>query len=148
MAAVRQHPDYGNWVSSRLLLRILSLFALFAAADILLWALIPRLTAVKIVLASVGALTGLFALYLYAARRQFAADGGNVQAKIVDMLTERIEWDGVGKALDVGCGSGALTIGLAKKYETAHVTGVDDWGGAWAYSKKRCEENSRLEGTL
>jgi ubiquinone/menaquinone biosynthesis C-methylase UbiE len=48
--------------------------------------------------------------------------------------------------LDIGCGSGALTIGLAKALSTAQVTGIDFWGADWEYSKDQCERNARIEG--
>lgn len=35
---------------------------------------------------------------------------------------------GNGKISDIGCGTGALTIRCAKKYEHADLTGMDYWG--------------------
>ena len=58
----------------------------------------------------------------------------------------RTGWNGRGKALDIGCGSGALTVKLAKAYPRAHVVGVDLWGRGWEYSQKLCEDNARIEG--
>ena len=47
-----------------------------------------------------------------------------------------------GKGLDVGCGSGALTIACAKKNPGASFTGIDRWGKEYAtFSKKLCESN-------
>lgn len=51
-----------------------------------------------------------------------------------------------GKALDIGCGNGPLTIMVGKKYPNARVTGTDNWGGAWEYSKGVCETNAEIEG--
>lgn len=65
---------------------------------------------------------------------------------IQSLLVNHFEWDGGGKLLDIGCGSAAVTIMIAKKYPDAHVTGVDYWGGAWEYSKGVCEENTEIEG--
>jgi len=39
-----------------------------------------------------------------------------------------------------------LAIELAKRYPSAHVTGIDYWGGMWEYSKAVCERNAEIEG--
>ncbi|WP_029066891.1 methyltransferase domain-containing protein [Lachnobacterium bovis] len=49
----------------------------------------------------------------------------------------------LGDILDVGCGSGALTIAVAKNNPEAKVFGVDRWGKEYAaFSKALCEENA------
>lgn len=48
--------------------------------------------------------------------------------------------------MDIGCGNGALAIMLAKEFKEARITGIDYWGGGWAYSKLSCERNAKLEG--
>jgi SAM-dependent methyltransferase len=62
------------------------------------------------------------------------------------ILLARLGWDGRCQALDIGCGSGALSIRLAKMFPGANVTGVDSWGAQWEYSKVLCEHNASLEG--
>jgi ubiquinone/menaquinone biosynthesis C-methylase UbiE len=57
-----------------------------------------------------------------------------------------LDWNGEGKALDIGCGNGALTIKLAKKHPKAQITGIDYWGKRWEYSKNTCERNAEIEG--
>jgi len=51
-----------------------------------------------------------------------------------------------GKMLDIGTGSGSLSIKLAKKFSQAKVTGIDYWGSEWEYSKQQCMHNATLEG--
>ena len=52
-----------------------------------------------------------------------------------------------GKGLDVGCGSGALTIACAKRNPQGEMIGIDHWGPEYAaYSKSLCEKNARAEG--
>ena len=51
------------------------------------------------------------------------------------------------KALDVGCGSGVLTIALAKRFPDAEIFGIDRWGKEYAsFNKPLCEKNARIEG--
>ena len=51
-----------------------------------------------------------------------------------------------GTVLDVGCGSGALAISVAKKHPNAFVIGVDRWGKEYAsFSKRLCEQNAEAE---
>ncbi len=49
--------------------------------------------------------------------------------------------------MDVGCGSGALTIACAKRNPKASVVGIDRWGKEYAsYNKALCERNAQAEG--
>ena len=88
----------------------------------------------------------LAAGYFSYARYLFAPGGKNVQESIWSAFVDRIDWDGRGNALDIGCGSGALSIRLAKKYPGAMVTGIDQWGKQWGYSRAICELNASIEG--
>jgi len=65
------------------------------------------------------------AAYFAYARYLFSPKGKNVQNQIWDMAVSSLDWNGEGKALDIGCGNGALTIKLAKKFTAARVTGID-----------------------
>jgi ubiquinone/menaquinone biosynthesis C-methylase UbiE len=62
------------------------------------------------------------------------------------MLLSYIKWEGKGNILDVGCGSGALSIKMAKKFSDAKITGIDYWGKGWDYKQQQCQQNSSLEG--
>jgi SAM-dependent methyltransferase len=92
---------------------------------------------------------GLFlaiAVYFTVAWYLFSPVGGNVQDRILDMLVSHIRWNGNGKALDIGCGNGPLTIKLARCFPEAEIVGMDYWGKNWDYSMKVCEQNTRLAG--
>ena len=130
----RQKPDYGNWVSTRLLYLPGSVTVVLAGLSFLL----PGL-------AVVAAIFFLCFLYFAYARYRFSARGGDVQARIQALLLDSLEWDGEGNAIDIGCGNGPLTIALAKKCPQARLTGVDYWGGNWEYSKGVCERNAEVE---
>lgn len=66
--------------------------------------------------------------------------------RVHQTILSYLEYDGKGKLLEVGCGSGALAIRAAKTWPEAKVTGVDYWGSMYNYSKELCEKNARLEG--
>jgi SAM-dependent methyltransferase len=87
----------------------------------------------------------LFAYFAYA-RYVFSPRGGNLEARIRNLVLEHLHWDGEGKGLDIGCGNAPVAIELAKRYPGAHLTGIDYWGGMWEYSKAICERNAQIEG--
>jgi ubiquinone/menaquinone biosynthesis C-methylase UbiE len=128
-------PEYGNWVSTKLIYGSIALsipfFALSLVSPLFVVGAIPFLLS--------------FAYFAYA-RYMFSQRGGNLQALIRNLIIERLDWDGKGKALDIGCGNAPLAIELAKRHPNAHVTGIDYWGGMWEYSKAVCERNAGIEG--
>jgi SAM-dependent methyltransferase len=127
--------DYGNWVSKRLIYTFGVLGIVFLALAFLAWMLvIPALLCLAV------------ALYFLYARYLFSLKGGNVQNRIWESVILNLDWNGEGQALDIGCGNGALTIKLARKFTRAQVTGIDYWGKRWEYSKSTCEANAKAEG--
>ena len=128
-------PEYGNWVSTKLIYGSIAMSIPFFALSIVF----PMFV--------VGAIPFLlsFAYFAYA-RYMFSQRGGNIEAEIRNLVVERLDWDGEGKALDIGCGNAPLAIKLAKRHPNAHVTGIDYWGGMWEYSKAVCERNAEIEG--
>ena len=86
------------------------------------------------------------AAYFVYARRLLSPKGRNVQSQIWDSVVSNLEWNGQGRCLDIGCGNGALTVKVAKKFSAANVTGIDFWGKQWDYSKIGCEANAQAEG--
>ncbi|MGA2386571.1 MAG: class I SAM-dependent methyltransferase [Candidatus Bathyarchaeia archaeon] len=128
-------PNFGNWVSTRLIYIFGVLGVVLLALTFLFWvALIPAIVFFVV------------AAYFAYARYLFSPRGGNVQDKIWDTAISNLNWNGEGKALDIGCGNGALTIKLARKFTSAQVTGIDFWGERWEYSKGACEANAKDAG--
>lgn len=146
MQAVIKKPQYGNWVSKTLIRKFAILFLLFAISGAALWIFVTGWLPLKLLLAFPAALCLICAGYFIRARRLFASEGGDVQNKVLDELISRIQWNGSGRVLDIGCGSGALSVRLAKKYKDATITGIDYWGSEWGYCREQCEENARVEG--
>jgi SAM-dependent methyltransferase len=132
---VNAKPDYGNWISKRLIYTFGILTLLFAAlAFLYVWLLIPACLFLGV------------AFYFAYARYLFSPKGGDVQSKIWETVVSNLDWNGQGKAIDIGCGNGALTVKVAQKFADAQVTGIDFWGERWDYSKNTCETNANAEG--
>ena len=97
------------------------------------------------VLASVWAIATLWTLLMY---RNFSYDGKRQMSRqIIEGVAAHIILPDGGRGLDVGCGSGALTIAVAKRNPKAEMVGIDRWGKEYAsYNKPLCEENAKAEG--
>ena len=135
MNTTHAQPEYGNWVSIRMIYTFGAIGLLFGALSLLL----PILLVVALIAL-------LIAAYFAYARYAFSAGGGNVQSKIQDNVVAHLDWEGHGKVLDIGCGAGPLAIKLAHRFPAAEVTGIDSWGPMWQYSQSGCERNASLEG--
>ncbi len=138
-------PDYGNWVPAAMMKWMAATEGLL----LLLTAVLARFlrTPVPAVLCGVlsGFLLGLW-LYMFRCRALFDFRRGGLMGTIHQYLLAHLPWDGKGTLLDIGCGSGALTIRCAKAYPQAALTGVDYWGTEWSYAKEQCERNAVAEG--
>lgn len=126
---------YGNWVS-KWLLYMPAATALFFLA----------LSSVSRWFTIAAAFFFIVFAYFALAYLRFSPSGGDLQTKIRDLVLKRLEWNGRGQALDIGCGNGALVIKLAGQYPQAQVTGIDYWGGNWGYSREACRKNAKIEG--
>ena len=77
-----------------------------------------------------------------------ATDVDKAVAKlIIDGTAEHITLPDGGVGLDIGCGSGALTIACAKRNPQGKMIGIDRWGKEYAsFSLPLCEKNAAAEG--
>ena len=145
-----QQPVYGNWISNKRIRSTFIMCVLFAVLTVAAFILAATCGILIIILGVVSALIAALMLvagvYFISAKEKFSYTGGNIQNKITNLVIDHIKWDGNGRAIDIGCGSGALSVKLAKKYADAQITGVDYWGGSWEYQKEQCERNALLEG--
>jgi ubiquinone/menaquinone biosynthesis C-methylase UbiE len=103
------------------------------------------LRVVFFILAIILALVTLWTVLMY---RAFSYDGKRQMSRqIIDGVADLVHLPEGGKGLDVGCGSGALTIAVAKRNPQALMTGIDRWGAEYAsFSKRLCEDNALAEG--
>lgn len=134
--------QYGTWIR----VRRLRVFTIWAAGLTLLGlALAVALSPWFAALLVPAALMGYIAAILAATRRRLRPAGGDYQRRIHELIIDRVPVQ-PGHALDIGCGSGALAIGLARRHPGTVVTGVDHWGQDWEYSRAQCDRNARAEG--
>ncbi len=147
-------PDYKNWVPESMVYGLaggtlvsLILFLLLGASGRFLQGT-PRL--ICGIVFGIGTLVLLFfAVWMWALNRTFDYNGKRKLAKtIIEGIAEYVHIPDGGRGLDVGCGSGALTIACAKRNPKASMTGCDIWSGAYkaVFTKKRCEDNAEAEG--
>ena len=66
--------------------------------------------------------------------------------RVHQVVLSHLDFDGQGSLLEVGCGSGALSIRAALTWPGAQVTGIDYWGEAYGYGQAMCEKNAESEG--
>ena len=145
-------PDYKNWMPKGMVLTAAAVTAVF----LLLWIVFGltglvsgTLKTVLFIVFLLGTAAGLavtvWMLLLY---RAFSYNGTRQMSRqIIQGIAEQVRLPKGGKCLDVGCGSGALTIACAKRNPGANFLGIDRWGKEYAsFNKPLCEQNARAEG--
>lgn len=88
------------------------------------------------------------AIYMQILHNAFDYNGKRKLSKdIIEGVSKYVDVGDGETVLDIGCGSGALTIAVARRNENAIVVGIDRWGKEYAsYNKKLCELNAKSEG--
>ncbi len=149
----RRKADYKNWVPKGMIYGFAAgtgvLAAGYAAAAKKMMGSSAKLRIeTKVVLGAGAAACGAATLWSVLAYRKFSYDGKRQLSKqIIDGTAEYITLPEGGVGLDVGCGSGALTIACAKRFPEARMVGIDRWGKEYAsFSKTLCESNATAEG--
>ena len=153
LTGVGEHPrkaDYKNWVPKGMMTGFAAGAAVLAAGSAGLAVLgRSRRTKALSAVAGLGAAgCGAWALWCAYARRMFSYDGARKLSKqIVEGTAEYVTLPEGGVGLDVGCGSGALTIACAKRNPQGRMVGCDAWGPEYAsFSQEVCEQNAAAEG--
>ena len=146
-------PDYKNWVPRGLLFLLggmaiicLAVCAVFGMAGVAteggLRIALGVLFGAAFLLFAV--LTGIFAnMYL-----AFSYNGKRkISKRVIEGIAKYVTLPDGGRGLDVGCGSGALTIACAKRNPRAQMVGIDRWGKEYAsFNLPLCERNAEAEG--
>ena len=108
-----------------------------------------KLRAICFVLSSLLMLASAVCSFMFISWYQaFSYNGRRKLSKhIIEGVAEYVDIPDGGCALDVGCGSGALTIACAKRNPKAQIIGIDRWGKDYkSFSKALCEQNAKAEG--
>ena len=134
-------PRYGNWVPAKMIVIFLILFCISCLLSIVI-----NIGLVRIIFIVISVILGVLFIYMWYAYWLLGKNRGELQKRLSNTLLDRLEWDGQGKALDIGTGSGRVAIYLAKRYPSVHVVGIDYWGNPWTYSKSICDRNAEIEG--
>ena len=136
-------PNYKNWMPKGM---IWSFAAATAVALVL--TLIVSISWLKILLLILTLVLAGVTVWTVLMYRAFSYDGKRQMSRhIIENVAEYVSLPEGGRCLDVGCGSGALAIAVAKRNPQATVTGIDRWGAEYAsFSKRLCEDNARAEG--
>ena len=145
-------PDYKNWVPKGMVAGVTAgailcgvLFILFGFTGILSGTLKTILTVISGI---AFAAMLIFTFYCFAWYNAFSYNGKRQLSKrIIEGIADYVKIPDGGVCLDIGCGSGALTIAAAKRNPNAKVLGLDRWGKEYAsFNKPLCENNAKIEG--
>ena len=144
-------PDYKNWMPKGMVLSfaagaLVSLIVAIAVHGILEAGTFR--TVLTIVLAAAGVVLCGVAIWCFTLYRAFDYNGKRQMSRqIIEGIADHVHLAEGAKCLDVGCGSGALAMAVAKRNPQAQIVGIDRWGKEYAsFNKPLCERNALAEG--
>ena len=146
-------PDYKNWIPKGMLVSLiagtvlsLALLLVFGVFGVCVSGKLRVVLGVVFGIAFV--VCAKYTQWCVYAYRIFSYDGERKLSKqIIDGTAEHITLPEGGVGLDIGCGSGALTIACAKRNPQGKMIGIDRWGKEYAsFSLPLCEKNAAAEG--
>ena len=145
-----KRADYRNWVPKSMLVGFAAATGA-ALAGAVGFGCFGKSKAKKVLgaVSGAGALAcGVWTAWCAAARKRFSYEAeDSLSNRVIRVISEHVTLPEGGKGLDVGCGSGALTIACAKRNPQGTMLGVDRWGVEYKpYSRKLCESNAAAEG--
>ncbi len=143
-------PDYKNWMPKGMIYSFLGGTIGCGIVAIILALLLKGTLKTALVIAFAAAAVIFCGLTVWAVlmHRAFSYDGKRQMSRqIIEGTAAHVKLPAGVKCLDVGCGSGALAIAVARRNPRAQVVGIDRWGKEYAsFNKKLCENNAKAEG--
>jgi arsenite methyltransferase len=140
-------PDYKNWIPKGMLYSLIA-GTVLSLALLLIFGVFGIGVSGKLRIA-LGVVFGIafvicakYTEWCVHAYRSFSYDGERKLSKqIIEGTAHYVTLPEGGIGLDVGCGSGALTIACAKRNPQGKMIGIDRWGKAYAsFSLPLCEK--------
>ena len=140
-------PDYKNWIPKGMLVSLiagtvlsLALLLVFGVFGVCVSGKLRVVLGVVFGIAFV--VCAKYTQWCVYAYRSFSYDGERKLSKqIIDGTAEHITLPEGGVGLDIGCGSGALTIACAKRNPQGKMIGIDRWGKEYAsFTLPLCEK--------
>lgn len=130
-------PNYKNWMPKGMIWSAAAGCAVCLALALLFG--LTTLTSgtwktVLTILFAVGAAVCVVAtVWMTLMYHAFSYDGKRQMSRqIIDGVAAKVVLPDGGCGLDIGCGSGALTIAVAKRNPKARMTGIDRWGAEYS----------------
>jgi len=143
-------PDYKNWMPKGMIWSFLGGAIGCGIISIVLGLLLNGTikTVLVIIFAVLAVVFCVLTVWAALMHRAFSYDGKRQMSRqIIEGTAAHVKLPAGGRCLDVGCGSGALAIAVAKRNPQAHVVGIDRWGKEYAsFNKQLCERNAQAEG--
>ena len=143
-------PDYRNWMPKGMIWSFLGGALGSGAVAVVIRLLVKGTvgTVLTVILAAAAVVFCGLTVWAVLMHRAFSYDGKRQMSRqIIEGTATYVRLPAGGKCLDVGCGSGALAIAVAKRNPQAQVVGIDRWGKEYAsFSKQLCECNAKAEG--
>lgn len=145
-------PDYKNWMPKGMITAMVIATVVFFALSLILLVFpgeksIVRIIFIIIFLIVFAALL-VFTIWFSLLYRAFDYHGPiGLSKRIIEGTASYVKIPDRGTGLDIGCGSGALSIASAKRNPNAKITGCDRWGAEYySFSKELCKNNAAAEG--
>lgn len=142
MKKIKGHLDYFNLISKNEIISFAGITIFFIVMSMLN---ISDNLMVNFLRLTISIILILITVYLYLSYNEFSYSHGKVMGRINQFIISKLIWKGEGKLLDIGCGSGSLSILLAKKYKKAKIIGIDLWNNKIKNGKEKCEKNAKIE---
>ena len=143
--------DYKNWMPKGMVASFTGGAAAAWIAALGVRMLMPERPSKRVmtgISTAAGALLSGASVWSYLMYRAFDYNGKRQMSRqLIEGIADYVDLPEGGSCLDVGCGSGALAIAIAKRNPLEQVTGIDRWGKEYAsFNTPLCENNALAEG--